>query len=214
MTPDQLLPYLLPEVPGCPDTIAKQAIMRTCNDFCWDTSIWSEIQEPFSVQDNVNEYDLDSPNGAQIVTVKSVWMVNRELVPVTMERLQELIPNWQESKGSDPAYYNCPNDNSVLRIYPIPYGANGAKITIRAVYTPNQFGDYIPEFLVSTYLDEILAGSKARLMMMPGKSWSNPQLGAVNQAVYAEGLVKAKVFQYHDRVAGSPRVRPMRYGYR
>jgi hypothetical protein len=141
-------------------------------------------------------------------------MVNRELVPVTMERLQELIPNWQESQGSDPAYYNCPNDNSVVRIYPIPMGANGAKMTIRAVYTPDQFGDFIPKFLVSTYLDELMAGAKARLMIMPNKSWSNPQLAMVNQSMYDEGVTKAKVNVAHDKVAGSVRVRPVRYGYR
>ena len=214
MTPDQLLPYLLPEVPGVPDALAKQTIMRTCNDFCWETGVWSEIQEPISVQDNVNEYDLDTPSGAQIVTIKSIWMVNRELVPVTMERLQELIPNWQEAKGSDPAYYNCPNDYSVVRIYPIPLGANSAKMTIRAIYTPDQFGSYVPDFLVTTFLDEILAGAKARLMQMPGKSWSNPQLALVNQIAFTEGITKAKVFIAHDKVAGSPRVRPVRYGYR
>ena len=31
MTPDQLLPYLLPEVPGVPDALAERSIMRTCN---------------------------------------------------------------------------------------------------------------------------------------------------------------------------------------
>lgn len=214
MTPDQLFPYLLPEVPGVPDTLAQQAIMRTCNDFCWETGVWNEIQDPIAVQDNINEYDLDTPSGAQIVTIKSIWMVNRELVPVTMERLQELIPNWQESKGSDPAYYNSATDYSVVRIYPIPLGANGAKMTIRAVYTPNQFGTFIPTFLVDTFLDEILAGAKARLMQMPGKAWSNPQLAMFNQGLYADGIVKAKVFIAHDKVAGSVRVRPVRYGYR
>lgn len=214
MTPDQLLPYLLPEVPGVPDSLATQAIMRTCNDFCWETGVWNEIQDPIPVQDGVNEYELDTPKGAQIVTIKSIWMVNRELVPVTMERLQELIPNWQESQGSDPAYYNCPNDWSAVRIYPIPMGANSAKMTIRAIYTPDQFGSFIPQFLVDVYLDEILAGAKARLMQMPGKSWSNPALAGVNQTAFIDGITKAKVFIAHDKVAGSVRVRPMRYGYR
>lgn len=214
MTPDQLLPYLLPEVPGVPDSLAKQTIMRTCNDFCWETGVWNEIQDPIAVQDNLNEYDLDTPSGAQIVTIKSIWMVNRELVPVTMERLQELIPNWQVATGSDPAYYNSATDYSTVRIYPIPLGANSAQMTIRAIYTPDQFGTFIPTFLVDKFLDEILAGCKSRLMQMPGKSWSNPALAGVNQSYYNEGVVKAKVFTAHDKVAGSVRVRPMRYGYR
>lgn len=214
MTPDQLLPYLLPEVPGVPDSLAKQAIMRAANDFCWETGVWSEIQEPIAVQDGVNEYSLDTPKGAQIVTIKSIWMINRELVPVTMERLQELIPNWQEAQGSDPAYYNSATDYSTVRIYPIPMGANGAKMTIRAQYTPDQFGTFLPDFLITTFLDEILAGAKTRLMQMPGKSWTNPQMAAVNNIAYVEGVTRAKVFIAHDKVAGSVRVRPVRYGYR
>jgi hypothetical protein len=214
MTPSDLLPYLLPEVPGAPEALAKQAIMRAANDFCWETGVWNEIQDPISVVDGVNEYDLDAPSGAQIVTIKSIWMVNRELVPVTMERLQEVIPNWQEAQGSDPAYYNCATDYSTVRIYPIPMGANSAKMTIRAIYTPNQFGSTLPQFLVDKFLDEILAGAKSRLMIMPGKSWTNPQLAMGNAIAFAEGVVRAKVFQAHDKVAGSVRVRPVRYGYR
>lgn len=214
MTPTDLLPYILPEVPDAPSVTVEQAIMRAANDFCWETGVWSEIQDPIAVQDDINEYDLDTPSGAQIVTVKSIWMVNRELVPVTMERLQELIPNWQEAKGSDPAYYNSATDYSTVRIYPIPFGANGAKMTIRAIYAPDQFGTYLPKFLVDKFLDEILAGAKARLMQMPGKSWSNPQLALFNQSLFTDGVTKAKVFIAHDKVAGSVRVRPVRYGYR
>lgn len=214
MTPTDLLPYILPEVPGAPSALVEQSIMRAANDFCWETGVWNEIQDPISVIDNINEYDLESPTGANIVTIKSIWMVNRELVPVTMERLQEVIPNWQEAKGSDPAYYNCPQDWSTVRIYPIPLGANKAKMTIRAVYTPDQFGTYLPSFLVDKFLDEILAGAKARLMQMPGKSWSNPQLALFNQGFFTDAVTKAKVFIAHDKVAGSPRVRPVKYGYR
>jgi hypothetical protein len=213
MTPTQLLPYLLPETPGVPDALAEQAIMRAAHEFCTESGVWNEIQDPVSVIDNVNEYDLDKPTGSVIVTIKSIWMVNRELVPVTMERLQELIPNWQEAKGSDPAYYNCPNDWSVVRIYPIPYGANKAKMTIRAIYAPAQFGSTLPQFLVDKHLDDLLAGAKARLMQMPSKAWSNPQLALLNQAAFNDGITKAKVGIAHDRVAGSVRVRPVRYGY-
>lgn len=214
MTPDQLLPYLLPEVPGVPDSLATQTIMRTANDFCWETGVWNEIQDPISVIDNVSQYDFDTPTGAQIVTIKSIWMANRELVPVTMERLQELIPNWQVAKGSDPAYYNAAQDYTYFTIYPTPLDANKAKMTVRAVYTPDQFGTYLPQFLVDKFLDELLAGAKARLMQMPGKSWSDGALAGVNQSIYENGIVKAKVFIAHDKVAGSPRVRPIRYGYR
>lgn len=214
MTPAQLLPYLLPETPGVPDALATQAIMRAANDFCVETGVWSEIQDPVALEDDVNEYDVDVPAGAQIVTIKSIWMINRELVPVTMERLQELIPNWQEAKGSDPAYYNCPQDWSTVRIYPIPYGANGKTITIRALYAPSQFGANLPQFLVDRFLDEILAGAKARLMQMPGKAWTNADLAQYNQAFFTEGVTKAKVNIAHDKVAGSVRVRPVRYGYR
>lgn len=214
MKPDVLLPYILPEVPDAPNTLVKQAIMRTANDFCWETGVWNEIQDPITVTDGVNEYDIDTPSGAQVVTVKSIWMVNRELVPVTMERLQEVIPNWQEATGSDPAYYNSPNDWSTVRIYPIPMGANLAKMTMRVVYTPDQFGTTLPNFLVDKFLDEILAGAKARLMQMPGKKWSNPELALFNQGFYTDAITKAKVFIAHDKVAGSARVRPVKYGYR
>src|SRR5574343_180319 len=215
MTPDDLLPYLLPEVPGVPDDLAKQAIMRAANEFCVESGIWNEIQDPIPLISGVNEYEVDTPSSAQIVTIKSIWTPSRELVPVTMGRLQEYMPNWQTAQGSDPVYYNAPNDFSVIRVYPIPIIATGTSlnITIRAIYAPDQFGSTIPKFLADRNLDEVLAGAKFRLMQMPGKAWSNPALAATNRAVFDDGIIKAKVADFHERVGGSPRVRPQTFGF-
>lgn len=209
---EALLPYLLADVPGVPDITAKQALILTAMDFCRQTLVWDEIQDPVDLEENVGEYDLDVPIGASIAAVKGVWCMNQELAPVTLSRLAQIMPNWSVATGNLPVYYNSPADSAVLRVYPIPVGVNGTQITIRAAYAPTLTANTLPDSVVNEYLDTLVAGAKHRLMMTPGKSWSNPQLSAYHRQEYEDGLVKAKIDILHERVQGSITAKPRRFG--
>jgi len=210
---EALFPYILPDVPGAPDVTVKQALINSAIEFCTLTHVWDEIQDPLPLVDGQADYDVDSPNGGRVLTVKNVWALNRELRPVTMNELVQLIPNWQEATGSMPAYYNTPGDLGSITVYPIPVGANGATITIRAVYTPSLNAVLLPDPLINRYLEPLMSGAKARLMLTPGKGWSNPQLGAYHQQQFDDGVLKAKIDVLHDKTQGSLRVKPLRFGF-
>jgi len=124
--------------------MVKRQIMITANDFLIQTGVWDEIQDPVSVIDRVHTYEIDVPTGAQVSTIKNIWMSNRELIPVSIEQLVDLLPNWQTAAGSEPAYYNAAADWETYRIYPIPVDANKAKMTLRVAYTVNQLGTILP----------------------------------------------------------------------
>ena len=149
------------------------------------------------------------PEDARIVTVRDIWASNRKLRPVTMPQLFELIPNWQTATGSEPTYYNASADWRSIRIYPIPIEANLAKLTMRAAYAPTLTATTLPDEIVTKYLDGLLGGTKSRLMLMPGKTWSNVQMAAAYRTQYTDQVVKAKIDDLHDRVQGSLSVRPV-----
>lgn len=206
----KILPFVVPEVPGAPDALVARQIMLAANDFCIATGVWDEIQDPTIIIDRVHTYDVEVPKNAQVATIKNIWMPNRELIPTTMNQVQQFIPNWQTSTGAEPVYYNAAQDWTTYRIFPIPENANKVKMTLRVAYAPDQFGSVLPSFLMDRWLDEITAGAKARLMAMPGKAWTNPPAAIYNQRLYDDGVLEAKIFMAHDKVLGNVRVKPVR----
>lgn len=212
MKVDDFLKFVLPDVPGCPDELVRQAVMFTANRFCVDTQCIDAISDPVQLEEGVQDYDMDIMPGLQAITIKSVWTPTRELTPVTMSELNRMLPNWQVATNSEPSFYNMVKGFGKLTVYPIPAAPLGSDMTFHAVYAPNQFGTVVPDALVDFYLDTITAGAKARLMITPGQAWSNAQMAVANQSLYDAGVVSAKIDVMHNRVPGSIRVRPLRFG--
>lgn len=210
---DAFLPYLLVDLPACPDVTAKQQLVLTAIEFCRETLSWDEIQDPLTLVDGVNAYELDAPQGGQVATVKQVWASDRELTPVSMARLVEVIPNWQTAQGSQAQYYVGDQDWKSIRVYPIPLDPQGQRITVRAAYQPVLAAASLPDFLATIYMDAILAGAKARLMSTPGRQWTNHKLAADHRAAFDAALIQARIDILHERVQGSLQVRPRRFGY-
>lgn len=210
---DDLLPYLLDEVPGAPFSIAKRALLQSCTEFCLMTHAWDQVQDPILLQDNVNQYDVDIPPGGRVASVRSVWMADRTLTPKTMEEVSLLIPNWQAAQSSHPAFYNANTDFAVITVFPIPIGVADQTITIRASFAPTLTATSLPDAVINRYLEPILSGAKFRLMAAPGKAWSNPALAGMHKSMFDSGVNLARTDALMDRSEGSMRVRPVRFGF-
>lgn len=212
MKVDDFLKFVSPDLPGCPDDLMAQAIMFVANRFCVDTQCIDVISDPVPLEVDKQDYDMDMMPGLQAITIKSVWTPTRELTPVTMSELNRMLPNWQVARNSEPSFYNMVKGFGTLTVYPIPAEPLGSNLTFHAVYAPQQFGTVVPDLLVDYYLDTIVAGAKARRMADVGKTWSNLQQAAIYQSLYDAGVVSAKIDVMHNRVPGSIRARPLRFG--
>jgi hypothetical protein len=208
-----LLPYLLAETPAVPDVTAKQALTLAAIEFCRETLLWDELQDPITVIDKVHTYDLEAPTDAGIVAVKQVWAADRELVPVVLAKLVQVMPNWQTAQGSDPVYYNTAADWSTVRIFPTPMNANRQKLVLRVIYQPTVTSTTLPDFLVNNYLEALLSGAKARLMAMPQKAWTNNDLAAYHKGLFDAAIIQARIDSIHERSPGTVTVRPRRFGF-
>lgn len=208
---EALLPYLLPDVPGVPDITALQALRLASIEFCEKTHTWNETQDPIPLEDNVNEYDLEVEQGARINTVMNVWLRDRQIDPKTMEELAMILPDWQTAKNSRPSYYNAAADIGVLRVYPIPLEPTES-IRVRVSYVPTLTSSTVPDIVVNRYIDELIHGAKHRLMVAPGKGWSNGELALYHKTKFDEGVQSAKIDVLHNYVQGSIRAKPVRFG--
>jgi hypothetical protein len=210
---DDFFPYILPEVLGCPDPVLRNALRLTAFDFCNRTHSWTEISDPLPLIDGVKDYDLDVPTGAYAQTVRDVWLGSRRLKPVSMAQLQEWMPDWQTAAASEPVYYNLAVERGVLSVYPTPVNVGTRALVCRTVFVPTAAATVLPDFLGQDQLEVIAAGTKYRLMLMPGVTWSNPQLGAFYKTQFDAGVTDAQAEEAHDRVPGSLTVPARSFGF-
>lgn len=213
MTLDDFLKYVLPDVPGCPAIVARQAVTDSADDFLTFSGVWSEVQDAFALADGVNEYDLEAPAGARCIDVRAVYTSVGALTPVTVDELARRLPNWQSATGSCPSYYTRGFDFTTLRVYPRPENPNGETIAVHAVYTLKDSTSSIPDIIVQRYRDVIADGAKAKLKSMSKVAWADLARAAVHKEDFEAGKVTARITALHGNTAGSITVPSRRFGF-
>ena len=213
MTLDSFFPYILPEVPGCPDPTLRLQTALAAIEFCRETKAWSAIQDPIPLVDNQKEYVIPVVTDSYVHDVRDVWLGNRRLTPRSMRAIQEEMPQWATATSNEPIYYNQAATRGSLSVFPTPVNTNGTSIVVRAVYVPTATAATLPAFLLERHLNIISAGVKAALMMMPAMPWSNPQMGVYYKSIFDDGVIKVRIEEAHDRVSGSVAVVPRRFGF-
>lgn len=173
------LPDVLPHVPGCPVVVVEHELRRSAQEFFRRSRAWRVNLPTIAVAALTPEISCEPPDAAHdLVRVESVVYDGRQLGPETAENLDiGFGEEWAAHVGIPTNYIQL--TPGVLRLYQIPGVAAAVGLKIRASVTPSDVATGIPDDLAQKYRDAIQAGAKSRLMLMPGKSWTNLDLSAV-----------------------------------
>jgi len=207
---DVFLPHILPSVIGCPDFSARSAVVEAAIEFCTRSHGWTETLDLLYLSKGNHSYELDLPMDARLVMVKNVWAARGELTSKTMDEITRELPDWQSARG-DPRFYNQLNWEE-LRVYPTPNRPESAPLLVRAALAPKRTATTFPDSFADRNFQTIASGALARLLIVPGQAWTNPPLAAYHKNEFDKAIGDVKVEMFHDRVAGSTRVAPRRFG--
>jgi hypothetical protein len=213
MTLDNFLPFILPEVQGCPEPLINQHLVQAAIAFCQGSKVWTEIKTPIALVDNQSDYPVTPPVDAYTHDFRDVWVGARRLTPKSMADIAQLLPNWQTATSNEPIYYNQASVRGSLTVYPKPTNTNGATLTVRAMYVPTAAATTLPDFLYERYLHAIAAGTKSTLMMLIGKAWANPAMASYYGTVFDTAIDDALISEVHDRVTGTVSVPYRAFGF-
>lgn len=189
--------FILPEVVGCPDPLLSQAIVQTAFDFCDKTGAWDEMVDEVSIIAGESAYELPSQRGAMPLRVRDVWINGSRM------------NSGQVSSGAIGVRYDSAAEHGSITIRPTP-SADSAMV-LRVIYAPTMTATSLPDILLSRYEQAISAGTKARLMLMPGASWTNPQLAIAHRQMYDAAVTDARIEAAFDRANGSIHIPPVRF---
>jgi hypothetical protein len=189
-------PYVLPEVPGCPEISVDVALRSSLIEFCEKSLVIQRDHDPLTVVAGVVDYDFEPPTGSLVVKVMKAWYKSEELIPLAPDEVEdaELYNrsfSGANTTGSQPRYI-LQKDERTFSLYPIPdvNVANG--LTMRVAYKPTRTASSFEDVLFEDYAEVIAAGAKARLMMSPGKTYTNPQLAVALMDMFGRGVNTAR----------------------
>jgi hypothetical protein len=173
------LPDLMPHVPGCPQVLAEHELRRAAQAFFQQTMAWRVDETPRAVLAGTDEISV-APADAdlELVRVDAVWYDGQRLDPIAPETLDaQYHDDWQTQTDTPTKFMQVVP--GVIRLYPIPLVDAVTGLRLRLIVTPGETSTGLPDDLARRFRDEIHVGAKSRLMLYPGKPWTNIELAGV-----------------------------------
>lgn len=200
---DDVLPFLTAD-PS--DPVTENAIKRTVIEFCSGSWIWKSFQEPISVQSGINTYDLDVDTGTDITTVLAAELDGLPLKPRDVQFLNAEIPRWKTVAGT--VKYFTQIDTETIILAPLPGATYQNGLTITTALQPSQDSIGFPAWIFNQFIYAIVDGAVARLMLMPGKAWSDPATGLDKRNKFESAIANAKNSSVSALGSAPQRTRP------
>lgn len=203
---EDLLPFVLPEVHGCSDPLAEQAIREAVIEFCQQSRVWIYLCDPVDAVAAQPNYDIDLPTDASLVEIFAIRINGVLLTPASIDSLDQECRDWMTETGA-PRNYAQFNDDEFY-CYPAPVAASIGDIKVRLIVKPSQSSSGFPAWINERYQRGIVAGAKSLLMMKQGTAWYNPGAAGAYDIAFHDAWAGAREEAAHSLVRAVTRVTP------
>ena len=200
VTPKDFAPFVSADVPNCPKFIIERAILSTIIEFCTKSWRFNDPEEDVDIYKD-DPYITFSERGSNVVV--GVFDVRYDGETLDRKSVRDMDSRygkgWKKRTGAPEAYID--EDHGKIRLYPIPDKDYPEMLSARVAYAPKMTVLRVDNMFFDYYLDAIVAGAVARLVMQEGKTWFNPNIAIpfkqqFDAAVYsARNIVMRDVYQ-------------------
>lgn len=205
MTPvTSFLPRILPYVTGCPEPLAKQAILDAAIAFCEESLVLRQRLSDMTSAAGTAEYTITYPSSdEQVARVLNVWVDGQIMGAVAADESGTV--NTAQAKPSS-FYMTRPDSVMTLNLYPIPDGAY--TIVTEVALRPTRNAQYLQDDLLVFWVEAVTQGALGRLMMTPQQPFSDPADGQTRLLFARNEARKARVDGRLGKLSSTVRVQP------
>jgi hypothetical protein len=202
---DRFFPRLLPYLIGCPEPLARQALVDAAIDFCGKTNAVSAALDPIPVVSGVATYELDPPAQTSISLVQKVWYDDRLMKPVPYEQAGAIY----NAPGTPRYYYGEYVDESFsLTLWPTPNRNLPDGLRVRTALMPVRDAAQLHTILFDRYVDAVVHGAIVLLASVPDEPYTDLKLAAASAAKLRAAVTAARGEALRGNVQSSMSVMP------
>lgn len=169
-------PWVLPQVPGCPNPTLDLHIRQAVIEFCRRTACYTVTLDDIRANGTDTNFDLDIPSQTQVVRLMAASVNGRDYPLVDTLRGQQLV------RSQSPQDFLFSADKLTVDVWPLR--AAGDLIGLEAMLTPSHTASQIDSDVIAPYMQDVAFGAVGSLMMMPVAEWGNPNLAAINKGLF------------------------------
>lgn len=201
---EDFFPNVLYDVPGAPEPVVVNAIRNACIEFCEKSLVLTRDHDPITLIQGKVDYDLEPPGGYLVVKVQKAWVDHNPITPLAPDIVKDaavynrLFSSYQSAPSIPRSYLQ--KDERTISVWPVPEKKYQNGLTLRVALKPTRASTEIDDVILEDYAETIAAGALSRLMVSPGKAYTNTEFAGVNQAKFISGINVARARALHGHV--------------
>lgn len=184
------LPDLLPQVRMLPRLVAEQFVLRAAQDATERSRAWIVRSESIEVLAGSTDLELTFAEAdVELVRIERAYLDGKPLSPSMVGDMVDLAgEDWRSTTGA-PTHIVQLSPWSV-RLYPTPLDDAATGLSADCALRPSEASSGLPDDVAERLRQAIGRGAVARLLLLSGRPWSDPKLGAAYMAEY-NGFIAA-----------------------
>lgn len=175
---------------GAPHPTIEQAIKRTVIDFCARSWVWKFLAEPMDVLAGVSTYELEPEVSSDITMVMNVAYDGKNLTNKSPDWLDQNTPGWRTVQET-PRYFTQVDTEQII-LAGVPNSTLRGALLVTAALQPSNTSKDFPKWLFNQHRDALATGALSRLMLMPGKPWTDLPTGSDLRSTFESTIGNAR----------------------
>lgn len=208
------LPWVAPHVVSAPDPLIEQAVRDTCIDFCERTGAVQAIDAQ-NVVSGEPEYFVSAPTMQRLTAVLQVNYLDSKLAYAPVDGVEHgaalragLDVVVDPTRGTPRTYYQRTPQDEAIYLWPVPDQSVAGALSVRAAFAPTRTASRVEDVLFDTWLQTVVSGTLARLLMIPGQAYTSVVVAQQHAERYESEVTDARVAARRGAGRGSLRVAP------
>ncbi len=207
---EDFFPYIQPDIVGAPEPVMAMAVKNACIEFCEKSLVLIRDHDPVTVATGIVDYDLEPPTGYIVVKIMNAWLENNKLTPMTPSVVREAalynrnFSSYVEAPTT-PQYY-LQKDERTVTLWGVPGDDYFSGLTMRVALKPTRASTTVDSVILEDHAESIAQGAMFRLMVSPGRPYSNPQMAAAYKTLFQSAINTARLTSEYGRLRASQSV--------
>lgn len=174
-------PAIYQRAQGVSEVAASQAIRDAAIEFCERTRLW-KVDVSLSMDAATKAFV--PPTDSVLHDIEYARFDGYTIEPKSTQWLDDHVYGWRAGVSGQPQYLTQTLQDTFTVV---PYTSTGTLI-VSARLRPSETATTLPDFIANRYRQIIQYGALARLLLLPGQPFMNPDMAAYNQGLFNQQI--------------------------